>query len=39
MRRGPAMIAMLKRFDLATAARRDTSFRYFLRKHLDLDPS
>ncbi|MEA2694831.1 MAG: hypothetical protein QOJ16_4218 [Acidobacteriota bacterium] len=39
LRRAPAMIAMLERFDLATAARRNASFRYFLRKHLDLDPS
>lgn len=35
----PAMIAMLERFDPATAARRNASFRYFLRKHLHLDPS
>jgi len=31
----PAMIALLERFDLATAAERNTSFSYFLRKHLD----
>jgi hypothetical protein len=31
-----AKIAMLESFDLALAARRNASFRYFLRKHLGL---
>ena len=39
LRRAPAMAAMLDRFDLATAARRNRSFRYFLQKHLHLDPA
>jgi len=37
--RAPAMTTMLERFDLTTAARRNRSFRYFLHKHLHLDPA
>jgi hypothetical protein len=32
----PFLISLLERFDLETAARRNASFRYFARKHLNL---
>lgn len=32
--RNPILLALLERFDLETAARRNGSFRYFLRKYL-----